>query len=185
MELPPPLPSPERPPWIIWLAGNLAMNVAMAAICGVAIALDSVNHAISSVTYPSLLLLPLLGGLVAAFCWRSLQPKIGQVALQTLFATLVGLFGAVIAFHEGAFCLLLVSPFFYGLVLSGALLGRLWFRQDSSKLRLCVLPLLAVLAAGEPSLRTDAEATLSDEIVIRASPERAHWRPGALLSACR
>ncbi len=151
------------------------MNVAMAAICGLAIALDSVNHAISSVTYPSLLLLPMLGGLVAAFFWRSLQPTFGQVALQSLYATLVGLLGSIIIFREGAFCLFLASPLFYGLILAGASIGRVWFRQDASKLRICVLPLLAVLVAGEPAWRTDSEAVVADEIVIRASPERV-WQ---------
>ncbi len=151
------------------------MNIAMGVFCGLAVGLDKLLHAAGTMAYPSLFLVPMLGGMIAAFCWRSLQPSVGKIALQLLYATLVGFLGAVIVFREGAICLIIAFPLIYGLALAGGAIGRVWFRTDPSRLRLCVLPLLAFLIAGEPFVRSDSEAQLSDEIVIRASPDRV-WK---------
>jgi hypothetical protein len=116
-------------------------------------------------------LLPTFGGVLAAYFWRKLQPTIGETALNCLWAALLGLGGAALVFHEGAICLLIVSPLWYVLLLTGALLGRVWFRKaDGSQLRVSVLPLLALLVLAEPFWRAREVGVVRDELLIRAAP---------------
>ena len=120
--------------------------------------------------FPSFLLLPMLSGLTAAFCWRKLELKLGETAALCALLTLLDLIGAAVVLREGIVCLVLVSPLLYGLVLAGGALGRVLFRTDPSNLRVSVLPLLAVLALAEPFTRADQTGIVTDEIVIYAPP---------------
>jgi hypothetical protein len=121
---------------------------------------------------PSFFLSPLIGGLAASFVWRRLRPGIGATALNALSMTLLGLGGAAIVFHEGVICLLIVAPLFYVLVLTGALIGRVWFKPDDVRFRFSILPLLALFAIGEPLARSGGGGVVRDELLIRATPER-------------
>ncbi len=124
------------------------------------------------IVIPSLFLIPFAIGLVAALCWRSLRLRIGQMALQSLFTTLVALVGAAVILREGAICLVIVSPLLYAIILAGVAAGRIWFRADSDDLRLSILPLVALLTIGEAHLRSDRTAVVTDEILIRAPPAK-------------
>ncbi len=167
--------STSRPRGLVWFLGMLAMFAVVGLLCGAAALLmfsAGKGAALAFVAYPSFVVAPLLGGVVAAYCWRSLQPTIGQLALQVLYATLAGLVLAAIVMREGAICLLIVSPLLYGLLYTGAALGRVWFRHDPTKLRLAIFPLLALALVGEPLTRSPVQGSVVDEILIHAPPER-------------
>ena len=121
---------------------------------------------------PSFFFLPILSGLVAAFCWRKLRPTIGQTALQCLYLTLLDLVGATVVLREGVICLVMVSPLLYALVLGGGMLGRTLFAGGPSQLQVSILPLLVVLALAEPFTRADRMGVVTDEILIHAPPAR-------------
>jgi hypothetical protein len=88
--------------------------------------------------------------------------------------TLLALVLAALAFAEGAICLLILSPLFFVAVLAGALVGRLLFKADPTRLRVSVLPLLALLALAEPLARVEKESVVTDELVLRA-PASKVW----------
>jgi len=117
---------------------------------------------------PSFLLVPGLGGFIASYIWRALKPTIGATCLNTFWMTLLALVGAVLAFHEGAICLLIVSPLFFASALTGTLLGRIFFKTYPTRLQLSVLPLLLLGVLAEPLTRANTESVITDEILIHA-----------------
>jgi len=124
------------------------------------------------VVYPSVLLIPFTIGVVAAWVWRPLEMRIGETLLQSLFCTLLGLAAAYLAFHEGAVCLVIVSPILYLGTIAGTLGGRAWFRKSNDRLNLCLAPLLVLAVAGEPALHGPHTGVVTDEIRIAAPPAK-------------
>lgn len=124
------------------------------------------------VTYPSLLLIPFIIGLVAAYVWKPLELRVGGALLHSLSCTLLGLGAAWIFMREGIVCLLIVSPILYFGVAAGALTGRVWFRVKRDRLNLCIAPLLIIAVAAEPTLRGPHTGVVTDEIRIAAPPSK-------------
>jgi len=168
-----------RHPGIAWFGGILAGTVATGALYAGILFLytamqeyDVFREAVVAFGLPSFFVVPMLGGITASYCWRGLHPGFGATARGALGVTLLGLAGAALAFGEGIICLLIVSPLLFIMICAGALLGRIWFQADSSRLRLCMLPVLALYAAGEPFLREDRVGVVADEMLIRAKPTK-------------
>lgn len=178
--------SPWGPRWAVWLTGTVAANIATgllyAGVCLVYALLaetrwagnifgrgDAAAVAMAVVFgLPSFILVPMLGGVVASYFWKTVQPGIGKTALGTLAVTFLAMVGAAVIWREGVICLLIVSPLFYLMVFAGALLGRIWFRHSPSRMHVTILPLLAMLAFGEPLARSDRTGVVVDEIRIKA-----------------
>jgi hypothetical protein len=154
------------------VVANVAMVFAYGGIFLLDKAANDGGNLSRTVGAPSLFLMPFLSGIVAAFVWRLIKPTVGEAAMGALGILIIGILGAVVVIHEGVICLLMVSPLFYGLILAGALLGRLWFKANNSHLRLSVLPLLVVAILGEPYTRTDQTGVAVDELLIHAPPSR-------------
>lgn len=169
---------------VIWLSGMFAANVMMALLCfalyGICLGLFSIippgewlaRDMLEMASFPSFLLTPIFSGFVASFCWRRLQPSLGGVALGVLGQVMMILVGAAVILKEGIICLLIVAPLFYGASLAGALIGRVIFRKDMTKMRLSFIPLIAVAIVVEPLFRTPENGVVVDEILIKASPAR-------------
>ncbi len=175
----PPLDSTAPGPrwrWVVLIAGMVAGNVVIALLYVGVVFLVKALHDHAEVwrvvRLPSFFLSPLIGGLAASFVWRRLRPGIGATALNSLWMTVLGLGGAAVVFREGVICLLIVAPLFYVLVLTGALIGRVWFKPDDVRFRFSILPLLALFAIGEPLARSGGGGVVRDELLIRAAPER-------------
>ncbi len=123
------------------------------------------------VALPSLLLVPVIIGFVAAFVWRPLHLGIGMTLAHSATCTAIGLVSAGIFLGEGIICLVILSPILLVGVMAGALVGRLVFRRKSNNLVLCFAP-LALLALVEPGLRGPHRGAVTDEIRINAPPSR-------------
>ena len=129
------------------------------------------NHdAATFVAWPSFSLIPFIVGLLAAWFWRRLKRTIAWCFLDGLCVSMVGLAAAAIILREGVVCLVIVFPALYVFVVTGILLGRLWFRPNYSKLQLTVFPLLALLTAGEMIYHSEEQAVVTDRILIHAPP---------------
>ena len=124
------------------------------------------------VNVPSLLLVPFCIGLTAAMVWNPLQLSISNVLRHSRCCTGLGLCLAFFVFREGSICLIIVSPILYAGVLAGALTGRVWFRQDRTKLNLCLAPVIALAIIAEPSMRAPHSSVVTDEIRIAAPPSK-------------
>lgn len=162
----------------IWLLGVVVATVVTAALYGaicllyVSVENRAFQQAVLIFGIPSFFLVPLCGGVAASYCWRRLNPDVGEIALRILALTLLDLIAAAVILREGVICLLIVSPLLYGMFFTGAVAGRVWFKSDPTRLRFSVLPLLALLALGEPALRSDQSGVVVDEILIKAPPAK-------------
>jgi len=125
-----------------------------------------------AIGWPSMLLVPFGMGLVAAWIWKPLGLRISQVLLHSLSCTLLALGVARMLFHEGAICLVIVSPILYCGTLAGALTGRFWFRRNHDRLNICLAPLFAFALVAEPALRAPHASVVTDEIRIAAPPAK-------------
>ena len=152
--------------------GIVVGDAAIAALYFVGLVLMS-NWEVIAI--PSLFLMPLLGGLVASYVWRSLEPAVGAVVIDTLWMTVLALTVGAAVIGEGVICLWILFPLFYGIVLAGALIGRIIFKANRSRVHASILPVLALLALGEPLARVDEISVVTDEILIHAPPSRV-WR---------
>jgi hypothetical protein len=171
MDVPPPLP-PRNPAAQIFLGAllaNAAGGVLLAAINW--FVRSRIQDDISTfVLWPSFFLLPFFVGLLAAWFWRRLDRTLGWSFLDALWVTLLGLGAAFVVLREGIVCIVIVSPALYIFILCGVLGGRIWFRQNYSKLRLTIFPLLALVALSESVYHSERQAVVTDRILIHASP---------------
>lgn len=155
--------------------GMLVANAVMGALfAGVAWVFSNRSQAgaADAIITPSLFLVPFVGGLVAAWCWRKLDLRIGQCLLHSLSTSFIGVAAAAIFLREGVVCLIIAFPALYVMILAGALGGRVWFRGKDKTMNLSILPVLALLTAGEASHRTDQMAVVTDELLIHAPPSK-------------
>jgi len=125
---------------------------------------------VAVVVWPSLVLVPFAVGLVAAWFWRALHLKVGEVLLHSMTTSLFGLLASWSVMGEGIVCILMVSPLIYTAIAAGALTGRVWFRTGEDRLKLSILPMVALAVLVEPKLRVDEDAVVTDEVLISATP---------------
>ncbi|MEO5803559.1 MAG: hypothetical protein ABIR24_08505 [Verrucomicrobiota bacterium] len=169
-----PLPDNLPKRWPTWLIGMLMGDLVIGLLFGLSVFLQTAGS-YQAILFPSFFLVPALGGIIASYFWRKLEPHAGQVVLNAFWMTLIALAGATIGFHEGIICLIIVAPIFYVMVLTGALLGRIWFRKSPPRLFINILPWMVLVLLAEPMTRSDSESVITDEIIIRAPPAKV-WR---------
>jgi hypothetical protein len=151
------------------VAGN-AFAVLLIALGRFLFSLTAVSSLLAGL--PSLLLVPFSIGLIAAWVWKRLELGIGEVLLHSFSCTALGLIIAIGVMHEGAICLVIISPILYGGIAAGALTGRVWFRKDRDRLNLCLAPVLALAIIAEPAVHTPHMSVVTDEIRIAAPPSK-------------
>jgi len=151
------------------IAGNVAGGLTCLLAYGLSRLAGSHEWA---VIYPSLILIPFTIGLVAAWVWRPLELRIGQVLLHCLSCTALGLGASFLIFREGLVCLLMAAPILYVGMIAGALTGRVWFRRSKDRMNLCLAPLLLFAVAAEPGFRGAHTGVVTDEIRIAAPPSK-------------
>jgi hypothetical protein len=136
----PPLPPQNR--LVTLLIGMAVANFVGGVLCFGVTKLSEIYKGPSEglFVWPSFFLLPLFVGLIAAWFYRRLNRSLAITFLDALSVSLVGIGAAAIVLREGVVCLVIVFPALYGLVLTGLLLGRIWFRPDYSKLQLTFFP---------------------------------------------
>ena len=165
----------RKPSWILGrlLLGMIAGNAAGALLCVLAyLAVVASPQSGVVVTVPSLLLIPLTIGLVAARVWVPLHLRVLSLLLHSLLCTVLAMGVGALVFREGAICLIILSPLLYGSLFAGAFLGRIWFRRDHVNLWLA--PGLVVVVLAEIALRGPHHSVVVDEIQI-AAPPSAVW----------
>jgi hypothetical protein len=171
----PPSPPPRSPVWQLLLGILVANAIGGALLFGATLFAQAFKNSTTdfgALARPSFFLIPVIVGLVAAWFWRRLDRTLGWSFLDALWVSLVGLAAAAIILREGVVCLVIVFPALYIFILTGVLLGRIWFRPNYSKLQLTIFPLLALATLGETIYHSEKQAVVTDEILIRATPDK-------------
>ncbi|MEY2488265.1 MAG: hypothetical protein QOC70_207 [Verrucomicrobiota bacterium] len=153
------------------LIGMAAANLAGGVLCFGVAKLSEIYKGPNQglFMWPSFFLLPLLVGLIAAWFYRRLNRSLGITFLDALWVSLVGVGAAAVVLREGVVCLVIVFPALYLLILTGLLLGQIWFRPDYSKLQLSIFPLLVLLTLADAFYNSTEHAMVTDEILIHAT----------------
>jgi len=169
---PPPLPPQNRV--MTLLIGMAVANLAGGVLCFGVSKLSEIYKGPTEgfFMWPSFFLLPMTMGLIAAWFYRRLNRGLGITFLDALWVTLLGIGGAAVVLGEGVVCLVIVSPAFYALILTGLLIGRVWFRPDYSKLRLSVFPLLVLLTVTDAFFSSTERAIVTDELLVQTTPDK-------------
>jgi hypothetical protein len=172
MTEPPPLPPRNR--LVTLLVGMAVANLVGGALCfGVVLLIEVCKSPnAGAIMYPSFVLLPLIVGLIAAWFFRRLNRSLGITFLDALWVSLVGVGAAAIVLREGVVCLVIVFPALYVLILTGLLLGRIWFRWNYTRLQMSIFPLLVLLTVTDAFYSSTERAMVTDEILIHATPDK-------------
>src|SRR5689334_12964036 len=94
--------------------GMVAGCAAGGILCALGVVvIAAATETVAAVTVPSLVLIPLVIGLVAAGIWSPLELSLGHVVLHTLSCTVLALGMAALIFREGVICLIILSPMLY------------------------------------------------------------------------
>ena len=128
------------------------------------------------------LIVPFAMGIICAFCWRRLGLTTGQYFLFSLLNSAVALVVSGLFMAEGIICLFIVSPLVVLLVFAGSLLGRALFGWNNRKLNLSLIPLLLIVMAVDSLSPHEYHNSVSDQVVIHASPAQV-WAQIARLPA--
>jgi hypothetical protein len=157
-------------------AGIIAANIFGAIACALFSGLlllakgsDWAGPIVLTAAYPSIALVPVGMGVVAAYFWEKIPLSIGGYLLWWLAASFVAPLGAAVFWHEGVVCLLIAAPLLFVCGAAGVFIGRIWFKARPSKLNLTIVPLLVLAILGEARLRRDSEAVVTDRLIVRAS----------------
>jgi hypothetical protein len=124
--------------------------------------------------YPSLFLVPMAIGIVAAYFWKGLSLRIWEYLIWWFVTSFLTPLGAYLFFREGLVCLLIGFPILFVCGFAGVVLGRFWFRP-TGKMNLSIFPLLFLAMLAEGKLREDRQAVVADRLLIRA-PAAEVWK---------
>jgi hypothetical protein len=170
------------------ITGVVAANLVGVAFCFVFVLLFQVpNHVglpskaqqwfngfVVMAIWPSLILVPMAMGIVAAYFWRGLSFSLWRYFLWWIITSLISPFGAYFAFKEGAVCLLIGFPILFVCGFAGVLLGRLLFKSKTAAMNLSVIPMLLIATLAEGKTRQDQRRVVEDYIRINA-PATQVW----------
>ncbi len=173
MTEPPPLPAQTNRTATL-LIGMSVANLIGGVLCFGLTKLDEIYRGPNEgwFMWPSFVLLPLLVGLIAAWFYRRLDRSLGITFLDALWVSLVGVAAAAVVLREGVICLVIVFPALYLLILTGLLIGRIWFRWNYTRLQLSIFPLLVLLTVTDAFYGSTERAVVTDQILIHATPDQ-------------
>jgi len=163
------------------LAGALAANIAAALLIGLGLWLSQKSSAAATIFISSdFTLVPGVMGLIGAFFWKELRLTTTEYFLYSLLMSSVGLVCGGVFMGEGVVCLLIVSPLLLGFVFLGALLGRWLFALGNQRLNISLIPIAVAFLIGDVFSPHHYENSLSDTVVIRATPAQVWTRLAAV-----
>ena len=84
-------------------------------------------------------------------------------------------YAGLFVLHEGAICLLIVSPLLCLFVVLGYAIGKNLFKNDNSNLNVSVVLLLTAILIADTLSKHEYENVVADTIVINASPAKV-WK---------
>ena len=174
--------------WLRIITGLVAANLVGVAFCFAFVLLFQVPDEVGlppqaqqwfygfvvMAIWPSLILVPIAMGIVAAYFWRNLSFSLWKYFLCWVVTSLISPVGAYFAFKEGAVCLLIGFPILFVCGFAGVLLGRLLFKSKTAAMNLSVIPMLLIATLAEGKMRQDQRRVVEDRIRINA-PATQVW----------
>jgi hypothetical protein len=125
--------------------------------------------------YAEFVIVPLLMGIISAWCWRNLEIKRAQSTLFSCINGTVAIFLSAVFLKEGAICLLIVTPLIFAFIITGVFIGRAMFKKGNQNLNVSLLSLLFMLFLLDSVSEHHYENLVSDVVIINAPPKEV-WK---------
>jgi len=122
------------------------------------------------------IIVPLLMGITNAYFLRNrTEFSTRQMVGNTCINGLIGIVMSVVFLHEGAICLVIVSPLLFTFIFLGLLQGRIMFPRNDNTLNVSIIGLLMVVFIADALSTHHYENEVTDQITINA-PARKVWK---------
>jgi hypothetical protein len=119
-------------------------------------------------------IIPLLMGMLSAFCWRKLGTSPFNPIGWSIGNTAAAIGVSAVWMREGVICLIIVSPLLLTFMLAGTMLGCRLFEKPN-RLSACLIPTLLLIWIADARTPRHHEATVTDTLVVRA-PAKEIWK---------
>lgn len=129
----------------------------------------------NTLVFSEFVTLPILMGLICAWCWRDEEITTKQLIGRGCINAVIGILLSAIVLGEGVICLVIVSPLIIGFMLTGLLLGRMFFKRRNDKLHIGIFLLLLVTFFADVRTHHHYENMVADTMVIKAPPAEV-WK---------
>jgi hypothetical protein len=157
--------------------GLISANVFAVIMMGITKLLFEFNILFSGLFVASdFIIIPLVMGIINAYWWRNLNLNTEQQAKYTLYNLLLLLTISFLFMGEGIFCLIIVSPLLFLFLFIGVSIGRMMYKNKrNNKLNVSIISFLFIAFIFDVNLDHHYVRMVSDEIVIRATPDKI-WK---------
>lgn len=125
--------------------------------------------------YAEFVIVPLLMGIISAWCWKDLGVKSRVLVLLSCLNGLIGVLLSAVFLGEGVICLLIVSPLIFGFIITGVFIGKAMFKKRNQNLNVSIVSLLIMLFLVDSVSKHQYENLVSDVIIVNAPPTEV-WK---------
>jgi uncharacterized protein YndB with AHSA1/START domain len=129
----------------------------------------------NTLVFSEFVTLPILMGLICAWCWRYQHFTTQQLIRMAFINALIGIGLSAIFLGEGVICLIIVSPLIVVFVLTGLFLGRSILKRRNDKLHVSVFLLLLLTFFADVRVHHHYENMVADTMLIKAPPSEV-WK---------
>ncbi len=120
-------------------------------------------------------IIPLMMGIIASWFWRNLDFRSRTLLGNSILNGALAILFSAVFLREGVICLIIVSPLILTFIITGAFLGHRMFKKNNQKLNVSIISLLFVVFIADSLSSHDHVNMVSDEIIVKASPEKI-WK---------
>ncbi len=125
--------------------------------------------------YAEFVIVPLLMGIISAWCWKDLGVKSRILVLLSCLNGLIGVLLSAVFLGEGVICLLIVSPLILAFIITGVFIGRAMFKKRNQNLNVSIVSLLFMLFIVDSVSKHQYENLVSDVVIVNAPPTEV-WK---------
>lgn len=125
--------------------------------------------------YAEFVIVPLLMGIISAWCWKDLGVKSRVLILLSCLNGLIGVLLSAVFLGEGVICLLIVSPLIFAFIITGLFIGKAMFKKRNQNLNVSIFSLLFMLFLVDSISKHEYENLVSDVVIVNASPKEV-WK---------
>ena len=125
--------------------------------------------------YAEFVIVPLLMGIISAWCWKDLGVKSRILVLLSCLNGLIGVLLSAVFLGEGVICLLIVSPLILAFIITGVFIGRAMFKKRNQNLNVSIVSLLFMFFIVDSVSKHQYENLVSDVVIVNAPPTEV-WK---------
>jgi len=114
------------------------------------------------------IIVPILMGLICAWCWRNLKLRSRKRTAYVLYNTFLAIALSYIFLNEGVICLVIVSPLLFCFIFIGVHSGDALFAKKNDKLNVGVVVALITIFIIDASSKHYYVNEVSDQVMINA-----------------